>query len=394
MHMKRIIYFHQYFNVPAMGGSVRSFELAMEMSKKYNVTVITSARNASNNRVKTEYISSGFKIIWIPNRYSNMMSFSSRMLSFVLFMLKTVKYSVTEKADIVISTSTPLTIAIPGLLHKMCYRSRFIFEVRDSWPKVPIELGVLNNPILIFLAKYLEKFTYKYADHVVALSPGMAVDIREVHSETKVTVIPNFCNNISIDAITPFRFSNEIESGGKIILYAGTFGYVNNMDYIVDLAAALREFDYKFVLVGDGKCKVDTISYAQKLGVLNLNVFIYDAVDKNKIYSMIKRSDAMISTVIDHPAMWANSANKFFDSLAFLKPVIINHKGWLADLILENNIGLVLEPFVASDVADKMLNMFDISTAEMSIRAAKLSRGEFSFRSILNKYETVLDGDI
>ena len=115
---------------------------------------------------------------------------------------------------------------------------------------------------------------------------------------------------------------------------------------------------------------------------------------KNKIYSMIKRSDAMISTVIDHPAMWANSANKFFDSLAFLKPVIINHKGWLADLILENNIGLVLEPFVASDVADKMLNMFDISTAEMSIRAAKLSRGEFSFRSIFNKYETVLDGDI
>ncbi|NQV76698.1 MAG: glycosyltransferase family 4 protein [Bacteroidetes bacterium] len=392
--MKRIIYFHQYFNVPTMGGSVRSFELAMEMSKKYHVTVISSVRNASNNRVKTQYISSSFKIIWIPNRYSNMMNFGSRMLSFVVFVLKAVRYSITEKADIVISTSTPLTIAIPGLLHKIRFRSRFIFEVRDSWPKVPVQLGLLNNKILIVLAKSLEKLTYRYADHVVALSPGMAADVRDVHSKTKVTVIPNFCNNIIIESITPYRFPNEIESGGKIILYAGTFGYVNNMEYIVDLAAALREYDYKFVLVGDGKCKVDTISYAQKLGVLNLNLFIYDAVDKDKIYSMIKRSDAMISTVIDHPVMWANSANKFFDSLVFLKPVIINHKGWLADLILDNNIGLVLEPFVASDVADKVSNMFDISPAEMSTRVGKLSRGEFSFRSIYKKYETVLGGDI
>lgn len=387
--MKRIIYYHQYFNVPSMGGSVRSFELAMEMSKKYHVTIISSARNVSNNKIKTQYISPNFKIIWVPNRYSNMMNFRSRIFSFVAFVLKTIRYSITEKADIVICTSTPLTIAIPGLLHKIRFRSRFIFEVRDSWPKVPIELGLLKNKILIFLAKLLEKLTYRFADHIVALSPGMAADIKAIYSKTKVTVIPNFCNSVSIESIKPFRFSNQIESGGKIILYAGTFGYVNNMEYVVDLAAALRDYDYNFVLVGDGKYKADTISYAQKLGVLNLNLFIYDPVDKDKIYSMIKRSDAMISTVIDNPVMWANSANKFFDSLAFSKPVIINHKGWLADLILENDIGLVLEPFVESDVGHKITRIFDVSTAEMSGRISKLSRGDFSFSSIYKKYESL-----
>ena len=388
--MKRIIYFHQYFNVPSMGGSVRSFELAREMSKNYHVTVISSARNYSNNRIKTQCISSNFKIIWIPNRYSNMMNFGSRILSFVAFVLKSIRYSITEKADIVISTSTPLTIAVPGLLHKIRFRSRFIFEVRDSWPKVPIELGLLKNQILIFLAKSLEKLTYRYADHIVALSPGMAADIKAIYSKTKVTVIPNFCNNVSIESIKPFCFPNQIESGGKIILYAGTFGYVNNMEYIVDLAAALREYDYKFVLVGDGKYKTDTISYAQRIGVLNTNLFIYDPVDKHTIYSMIKRSDAMISTVIDNPVMWANSANKFFDSLAFSKPVIINHKGWLADLIQDNDIGSVLEPFVEPDAGNKISRIFDVSTAEMSARIAKLSRGEFSFRSIYNNYESLL----
>lgn len=388
--MKRIVYFHQYFNLPSMGGSVRSFELAMEMSKKYHVTVISSVRNALNNRIKTQYISPNFKIIWVPNRYSNMMNFSSRILSFIAFTLKALRYAISEKANTVICTSTPLTIAIPGLLHKICFRSRFIFEVRDSWPKVPVELGLLKNKILIFLAKSLEAVTYRYADHIVALSPGMAADVKAVNNKSKVSVIPNFCNNIIIDSITPFRFSDEIEYGGKIILYAGTFGYVNNIEYIVDLAAALREYDFKFVLVGDGKYKADTISYAKKLGILNLNIFIYDSVDKDIIYRMIKRCDAMISTVIDHPVMWANSANKFFDSLAFLKPVIINHKGWLADLILKNNIGVVLEPFIESDVTHKISKIFDVSTTEMSARVAKLSRGEFSFRSIYNNYESLL----
>ena len=392
--MKRVLYFHQYFNVPAMGGSVRSYELAIEMSKKYKVTIISSDRNASNDKVKIERIASNLKIIWIPNKYSNMMSFSSRIFSFIRFTLKTVKYSITENADIVISTSTPLTIAIPGLLHKFRYRSRFIFEVRDSWPKVPIELGLLTNPILIFLAKFLEKLAYKYADHVVALSPGMAANIREVHSKAKVSVIPNFCNNIVLDSIVPFRFSSEIETGGKIILYAGTFGYVNNIDYIVELAASFKERDCKFVLVGDGKYKTDAIAYARKMKVLNKNVFIFDAVDKNQIYRMIKRSDFMISTVIDNPVMWANSANKFFDGLAFLKPIIINHKGWLADLILENNIGVVLDPSVSEDSVEKISSILEKSNDDMSERLVKMSSGEFSFSSIYTKYETILEGNI
>ena len=373
-----------------MGGSVRSYELALEMSKKFAVTVIGSDQSASKIGARTEYISPTFKVIWIPNRYSNAMSTGSRILAFILFVLKVIKYSLTEKSEIVISTSTPLTIAIPGLLHKMRYRSRFIFEVRDSWPKVPIELGLLNNSILIILAKSLEKLAYRYADHVVALSPGMALEVKSVYNQTKVTTIPNFCNNIDLASIRPYIFPREIESGGKIILYAGTFGYANNVQYIVNLAVALREFDFKFVLVGEGKYKNKTIANAEKFSVLNHNLFIYGAVNKSEIYSMIKRTDFMISTVIDHPVMWANSANKFFDSLTFLKPIIINHKGWLADLIIENNIGFVLDPLVSPNDADKIAMMLNRTTYGMSAGLLKLSSAEFSFQSIYKKYDAIL----
>lgn len=389
--MKKVLYFHQYFNTPAMGGSIRSYELAMEMSDIYYVTVITSDRLESSNFVRIENLSPTFRIVWIPNKYSNMMGSVKRIFSFCAFVLKSIKYSLTEKADIVICTSTPLTIAIPGLLHKLRFGSKFIFEVRDSWPKVPIKLGLLKNKVLIFLAQVLEKLTYGYADDVIALSPGMASDVRSVNPTCRITVIPNFCNKIDINQIKCFQFNDDIESGGAVILYAGTFGYVNNMDYIIDLAFALVGYEYKFVLVGDGKYKSETTSRAQRLGLLNRNVFIFDAVDKLTVYSMIKRSDFMISTVVDQSVMWANSANKFFDALAFSKPVIINHGGWLSELIMENNIGLVLDPIVTSSSVEKIIGTSSESRIDMSNGIGILSEGEFSFSSIYTKYEALLE---
>ena len=39
------------------------------------------------------------------------------------------------------------------------------------------------------------------------------------------------------------------------------------------------------------------------------------------------------SFVLNVKETWANSANKFFDSLASKKPIFINHGGWMKDLI-------------------------------------------------------------
>ena len=48
------------------------------------------------------------------------------------------------------------------------------------------------------------------------------------------------------------------------------------------------------------------------------------------------------SFVIPIKELWANSANKFFDTLAAGKPILINHNGWQKNLIYKKNIGFVL----------------------------------------------------
>jgi len=98
-----------------------------------------------------------------------------RLLSFFSFIFWAAWVGIRHvgKQDVVYATSTPLTVGIPGWLIALCKRAPFVFEIRDLWPEAPIQLGALRSPLLIALARWLERFLYRVAKHVVTLSPGM-----------------------------------------------------------------------------------------------------------------------------------------------------------------------------------------------------------------------------
>src|SRR6185312_16720347 len=94
--------------------------------------------------------------------------------------------------DIVYATSTPLSVAIPAMVIKWLKGTPFIFEVRDLWPEVPIQMGAIKNKFIIKLLYKLEKKIYTSAKHVVALSPGMYDGVIKYGiSPDKVSMVPN-----------------------------------------------------------------------------------------------------------------------------------------------------------------------------------------------------------
>lgn len=56
---------------------------------------------------------------------------------------------------------------------------------------------------------------------------------------------------------------------------------------------------------------------------------------------------------------YGTSPNKFFDYITAGRPVINNYLGWLADMIKENNCGVVVEPDNAEAFADGMVYLAD-----------------------------------
>ncbi|WP_376691951.1 glycosyltransferase family 4 protein [Wenzhouxiangella sp. EGI_FJ10409] len=395
----RVTYLHQYFNTPQMPGDGRSFEMARRLAANgHQVNLLTAFRDESGNRDWFETREAGINVHWLPVPYSNTMSYAERIQSFFRFAMRSARRASQLEADVVFATSTPLTIALPGVRAARRIGAPMVFEVRDLWPELPIAMGVLRDPVSKFLARRLERFAYRNSSRIVALSPGMAKGVAATgYPRERISVIPNSCDlellEQSDEAAEAFRQSHPELGDGPIVLYAGTLGHINGVDYLVEVAARLLEASpsVRFVILGYGAREAHVRSEAERLGVLNRNLFIYSRIPKSEMVKAFSAASIATSLFVDLPEMENNSANKFFDGLAAGKPVAINYGGWQAELLEENDAGLVLsrDPNEAANQLDDCLG--DPDWLDRTGRAARaLAEQRFSRDRLAAKLEQVL----
>ena len=206
-----------------------------------------------------ESVEAGIRVHWARVPYRNEMGFVARLQAFLHFAVASTRRASKLGGDVILATSTPLTIALPALVVSAWKGIPFVFEVRDSWPDVPIAIGALRNPLLVWIARRLELVTFRRASHVIALAPGLKDDIvaKGIPAE-KVSVIPNGCD-LDLFAGTSRGASPRDElawlGDRTLVLFAGTIGLVNGVDYLVRLAAATRPLDseIRFVVIGGGR---------------------------------------------------------------------------------------------------------------------------------------------
>src|SRR5690606_38456910 len=113
-----ILYIHQYFLTPQEPGGTRSYWLAQELIKNgHQVTMITSSTKFKEEM--KEIMVDNIKVIYLKEDYDQNMSITRRLKAFINFMYKSSRIGLQQKnIDLVIATSTPLTIGIPALVLK------------------------------------------------------------------------------------------------------------------------------------------------------------------------------------------------------------------------------------------------------------------------------------
>lgn len=360
----RIIYIHQYFRTPSSPGGGRSYEMARRLAARgHDVHIVTSTSEASHEpKEKVD----NFNVHWLPVPYSQFMSYKERMKAFISFAARAAKVARSLRGDVVFATSTPLTVAIPGILATVFRKSRLVFEVRDLWPDVPIAMGALRSRLARLAARTLEKVAYRYSSHIIALSPDMRdAIIGKGVDDNKVSVIPNTSDNtlfqVHPSAGQAFRDNYAWLGNRKLVLYCGTLGLVNDVSYIARLAAATMELDesVRFLIVGTGNDEERVRKTAQEMGVYEQNFFMLKAVPKTEVPKIFAAADISMSTVAPIPTLSANSANKVFDSFASGTPLAINHDGWLAKLLREKRAGIVLHSSNSNLASKQLLEFLD-----------------------------------
>ena len=389
----KILYLHQYFTTPTMSGGTRSYEMARRMvNAGHEVHIITSWRETTDHKDWFYQNIDGIHVHWLPVNYSNKMSFNRRIKAFFQYALKASSKAKSLGGDIVFATSTPLTIAIPGVRTAKALNVPMVFEVRDLWPELPIAVGAIKNPLLQWAAKQLEKYAYRNAAHIVALSPGMAEGVTKLgYPKAQVSVISNSADlelfHPEPDRAAAFWQKHPELSGKKVVLYAGTLGLINGVSYLAELAAACKTLlpDVAFVVIGDGMEREKVTQRAEALAVLNHNFFMYSPIPKAELIAAFHAASVSTSLFVELLPMEANSANKFFDGLASGTAIAINYGGWQEALLTQYQAGFRLSRDVnlaATELATQLANSSQL--AQIAANARQLAEQEFN-RDVLAK---------
>ncbi|WP_277632265.1 glycosyltransferase family 4 protein [Avrilella dinanensis] len=352
-----ILYIHQYFKTPKEPGGTRSYWIAQELIKNgHQVTMITADPQATQKR--KEVIIDGIKVIYLQETYSQNMSISTRLKAFLGFVWKSISEARKHKdIDLVIATSTPLTVGITALYMKWFKKTPYIFEVRDLWPEVPIQMGAFKSPLIVKPTRWFEKTIYKNAEHVIALSPGMQDGVIKYIPKGKTTMIPNMAK---MDEFSP-REKNMVlaqklglKPDSFKIVHFGSLGIANGAHTIIASAKLMKDVeDVEFLFVGGGATEKALQSEVNKHQLDNVKFL--GRFPMKEVSEIVNFCDVSMVSFLDLPILYTNSPNKLFDSLSAGKPIIVNSAGWTKDMVEENNCGYYVNPNKPQELVDKVL---------------------------------------
>lgn len=317
------------------------------------------------------------------------MGFLQRARVFAKFAIGSIGIALYEPADVVFATTTPLTAGIPGIFARWLRRRPFVFEVRDLWPELPKAMGVITNPVVLWLMSVLEWASYRSADRLIGLSPGIVEGIaaRGV-DRSRLAMVPNGCDLELFDANEKAWRPDNVRKEQLLAIFTGTHGNANGLGAVLDAALVLKERgrdDIRIALIGDGRDKPHLQRRARDHNLENL--LFLDPVPKTRLAGLMAGADIGLQVLRNVPAFYyGTSPNKFFDYIAAGLPVLNNYPGWLAGLIDEHDCGFAVPPDDPVAFADALISASEDRNAlkRKGSNARRLAATQFS-RELLAK---------
>ena len=403
----RVLYFHQHFSTRKGAIGTRSFEMAKRLiARGHTVHVICGSYSLGNTGLSGDFKKGvrrgsveGIQVTEFDLQYSNKDSFLQRTVTFLRFALRSVVIALREPCDVLFATSTPLTAALPGICARWWRRTPFVFEIRDLWPELPRAMGVITNPLVLFLMRILEWLGYHSATRLIGLAPGIIEGIAQRGiPASRIALIPNGCDNsVLVPPSSRWRPAG-VADGDLLAIFSGAHGIANGLDAVLDAGLVLKarhRADIKILLIGDGKLKSQLQERARREGIDS--ILFHDPVDKERLGGLLAAADLGLQILANVPAFYqGTSPNKFFDYIAAGLPVLINYPGWLAEIVTATQSGFATAPSDAAALADALEEAADNreQLRSMGQRAQRLARERFDRDALGEQFVSWLEGAV
>ena len=376
---------NHYATPPDTPGLTRHFDFARELlNQGHRVSIFASSFNHRTRKeerlegkqnYRREDIEEGVEFIWIRTfpykqndwrRVVNMLSYTFRVIPLGL--------RLKEGPNVILASSPHPFAGLAGYIIAKLKRARFIFEVRDLWPQVFVDIGGYSSKSpVVKLLKILEKFLYRRAKKIVVVMPKAPDYIRELGiPDNKIVHIPQgvslelFSNP---DASLPGELDNIIsglKSKGKLLVgYTGAHGMADALGTIIEAARLLEKKGVNkvhFLLVGDGYEKRRLMDEAESLGLSNIS--FSESIPKHAMPALLAAIDiAVITKKKSDLYKYGISFVKIIDYMMCARPVVwaVNSED---NPVAEANCGMTVSPENPGEMAKAITELSGLSEKE------------------------------
>lgn len=364
----KILLINQAFVSPDEPGHTRHFEMGQYLCAHGHELVIvasdlnyqTGQRTITRKGIFTEQIIDGVRILHAYIYPALHRSYFWRIIAFFSFMFSSVWIAFKVKdVDLIMGTTPPIFQAVSAWFVAWIRRKPFLLEVRDLWPEFGVSMGVLKNPILIALARWLENFLYARSTHILVNSPAYKeYMLGNGVPENKITYIPY---GTDVDMFNPDIDSSSIRKkfgleDKFVVLYAGALGQANDIDTILRSAERLNgEEKIRIVLFGDGKERTRLESEAKRMKLTN--IIFAGVCPKREMPLVIASADVCLAILQDVPMFRTTYPNKVFDYMASARATVLVIDGVIRDVIESSDGGVFVQPGDDEQLAKTILEL-------------------------------------
>lgn len=279
----RLLVLNQYYKPGVEATANLLAELCEALAADYDVTVVTG-RVRDRDELPAAEMLDGVRVLRTRSTSFDRARLHLRALNYATYLADSVFRSLTTKRpDAVLVLTDPPMIGDIGLLVARRFGVPLVVVSEDVFPEIAVELGRLQNPLLVGLLRVMVETYLRRADRIVAIGETMRarLEAKGAPSE-RLRVIENW---VDTNRITPQARVNawSRENGlaeGFVVMHSGNVGHAQDVATLIRAVSFLRDLsDLRVVVIGSGAMHAEAIALAIRLETANVTFLPYQPRD-------------------------------------------------------------------------------------------------------------------
>lgn len=287
---------------------------------------------------------------------------------------------------------SPITTAIPAIVHKKFYGTKIYLWVQDLWPDSVTVTQKVTSDLIISILNRLVSFIYNSSDKIYYSSKEMKDSISKYLRHTKNRIeldhLPNWIEDEYLKQEIDRDKYKDLFNYGFVIMFTGNIGFAQDIPSVIQAIKILKNNkSIKFVFIGEGS---EVKYFKQKIEELNLQdtVILLGSYPQKEIKNLIYHADVLLLQLRNRRLYSCTVPSKLQTYMGSAKPIVGMVNGETADIIKNSGCGVVVTAEDYDGLTKEINQLLKLDKSvleEMGQNGYRYCVQNFNKRTIINK---------